>query len=56
MSRDEFLAVLGGESLVCGMGADICLGALMGRRPFRFVRSEMPLLLSSDILAGIAYY
>ena len=50
-SGDELSAALRGASLVCCIGAEICLGALMGKRPFRFVRSDIPLPLSSDILA-----
>lgn len=53
-SRDELSAALRGVSLRCCIGADICFGALMGTRPFRFVRSDIPLLLSSDILAMAA--
>ena len=53
-SSEAFPLVLLGPSPVCCIGPDICLGALIAGRPFLFVRRDIPLRVSSDIVEAFA--
>jgi hypothetical protein len=49
-SNEDLPPLLRGAFPVGWIGADICFGALIAGRPFRFVRRDIPLPLSSDIV------